>query len=149
MRKRTYIVVALMIIGLLLIGIGIAYLIGLFSSHESAITPELTIASFEKEVKGELSSHLNLFVDGCWVEGNKVRCNGTVYGGGEEYTISEAEVCMFITENDGNSVNVKVVVYGGILFLPKETIDSDNMQIPTLGIDVYHFDFSLMCSYPM
>ena len=146
-HKTTIIVVSAIV--LIVIAFAVGYWIGLFSSPKPKQnnSRQLTIASFEKEVMGELSSYLNLVIDNYWVEGNKVRCTGTVNWLGGEYAVSDTAVCMFIKENKTNSVDVKVDVYGGGLLLPTGTIDSDSVEIPTLGIDVFSFDFSLTCTY--
>lgn len=111
---------------------------------------QLTIASFEAEVMEDdptIQAYLDLEIDDYWVEGDNVRCSGTVKWHTTEYTLEGMSVCMFITRNQTNSVNVKVDVYGGMLLLPTGTIDSDSVQIPKLGEQLFSFDFSLTCTY--
>ena len=141
------VMIAVIAIVLIVIAFVVGYWLGLPPSTKPAGQSQLTIASFEKEVKGELSSYLNIVIDDYWVEGNEVRVTGTVNWLGGEYAVSDTAVCMFIKESQLNSVDAKVVVYGGGLLLPTGTIDSDSVEIPTLGIDVFSFDFSLTCVY--
>lgn len=140
-------IITVIAVVLIVIAFVIGYWIG-FTPSRKPEQKQLTIALFEKEVMGKLSSYLNLVIDNYWVEGNKVRVTGTVNWLGGEYAVSNTAVTMYITEVGTNSVNVNVVVYGGGLLLPKSgTIDSDTVEIPTLGIDVFSFDFSLTCEY--
>jgi len=144
------IIVAISAVVLILIVFVVGYWLGHFSSPAptQSNSTQLTIASFEKEVESGLSSYLNLVISNYWVEGNKVRCTGTVNWLGGDYAVSGAAICMYITEKQTNSVNVKVVVYSGMLLLPRPgTIDSESVQIPTLGNGVFSFDFSLSCIY--
>ncbi len=142
-RHKTVMIAVIAII-LIIIAFVVGYWLGL-PPFKTSRTEPIAIASFEKEVKGELSSYLNIVIDDYWVEGNKVRVTGRVNWLGGEYAVSDTTVCMFIKEGQPNSVFVKVVVYGGILLLPAGTIDSDSVEIPTLGIDIFSFDFSLTC----
>ena len=143
------------VIGTALIGcLTIGYWIRIQSSPQkpSETQNTLTIASFKSEVMEDdprIKAYLDLQIINYWIEGNQVKCNGRVRWYTNEYIVEGLSVCMFITRNYTmpNSVNVEVVVYGGILFLPTGTIDSDSVSIPKLGEQIFSFDFSLTCTY--
>ena len=154
-----WLIVGIIISGLMLGTLAIGFWITNHpsNSQQDDIQNQLTIASFESEVKPdepEIQTYLDFKIHNCWIEGNNIRCSGTVIWQTTEYTLEGMQVCMFITQNQTNSVNVEVVIvdmYGGYL-PPTETIDFDNVPIPKLvdqshGDPVTSFDFSLTCIY--
>lgn len=152
--KKTYLSIALLIVIVLIGALAIGFWMGSRSpsnlQQNENNQNQLTIASFEAEVMKDdptIQAYLDLEIDDYWVEGDNVRCRGTVKWHTTEYTLEGMSVCMFITRNQTNSVNVKVDVYGGMLLLPTGTIDSDSVQIPKLGEQLFLFDFSLTCTY--
>jgi hypothetical protein len=118
-------------------------------TSEKPTEKPLTIASFEKEIlDGDVAQYLNLVIDGYGVVDNTVWCKGTLsYIGPEAGKVEGAKVAMYITGAGEKSVNVRVVVYGGLLLLPSGTIDSDSVSAPTLGGEMKSFSFSLSCNY--
>jgi hypothetical protein len=120
--------------------------------QQSETQKQLTIASFTSEIKSDdprILAYLDLEIHNYWTEGNNVKCAGRVRWRTHEYTLEGLNVCMFITKNytQPNSVNVKVVAYGGLLLLPSGTIDSDSVSVPKLGEQLFSFDFLLTCTY--
>ena len=124
-----------------------------FSTPQAESEPEtnkLSIASFTSEVSAdepEIQAYLDLEIDDYWVEENQVKCKGTIKWHTTEYTLEGMSVTMTIKESQTNSVNVNVMVYGGFLLLATGTIDSDSVEIPKLGEDLFTFNFSIACTY--
>lgn len=151
--KGTGLKIALAVVSILLIVsiIALIFLTHNFSSPQpEPETTNLSIASFTSEVladEPEIQAYLDLEIDDYWVEENQVKCKGTIKWHTTKYTIENFGLTMFIKENQTNSVDVKVVVYGGGLILPTGTIDSDDIEIPKLGEDLFTYDFSLVCTY--
>jgi hypothetical protein len=155
-KKKIYLLIvplmAIVLIGALAIGF---WLGNRFSSNPKQNVNgnnQLTIASFKSEVIADdpqVLAYLDLEIQNYWVENNTVRCTGQVEWHTADYTLDGLAICMYIRENQTKykSVDVKVVAHGGLLLLPTGTIDSDSIQVPKLGEDLFKFDFSLTCTY--
>lgn len=157
-KKSTYLLFVPLIV-VVLIG---ALAVGSWMGSRSSPNPQqnisendqnqLTIASFKSEVSSddpEILAYLDLEIHNYWVENDIVRCTGQVEWHTTDYTLDGLAICMYIKENrtTHKSVNVEVVAYGGLLALPTGTIDSDSVQVPKLGEDLFKLDFSLSCTY--
>jgi|YelNatPaOPRAMG01_1025707.scaffolds.fasta_scaffold41213_1 hypothetical protein len=116
----------------------------------------LTIASFKTKILENNSivrTYLDLEIHGYWVEGNKVRCDGTIKWQTTQYTIEGLSVALTISRAESaNSVNAEVIVYSGLLYTLEPstggtTIDTVSVSVPKLGNQTSYFDFSLTCTY--
>jgi len=112
---------------------------------------QLTIGSFKSEIMendSRILAYLDLEVDSYWVEANKVHCNGTVKWHTTEWRLENMNVALCIDRTSkAYVVDVELYIYGGLLLLSSDTIDSDSVTIPKLGEQLFSYDFSLTCTY--
>ena len=112
---------------------------------------QLTIASFKSRIMendSKIQAYLDLEVGHYWVEGNKVHCNGTIKWHTTDWTMDGMNVALCIDRTGtSNAVDAELLVYGGLLLLAQNTIDSDSVTIPKLGEQTFSYDFSLTCTY--
>jgi len=137
----------------ILIGVFVVFALGYFMDFFFVTRKELTIASFEKEVPDDISPYLSLYIEDYGVTDETIWCKGSVtYIGPEGKYASGFSVFMGIMRAGANSVNIKVMLYGGGLILPKgKYISYDCVDVPDLGAESSpypnSFEFSLSCTY--
>lgn len=138
----------------MLILVFVAFVIGYYFSHAPSSQQQPkeeekpTIASFEKEIDESVAPYLSMIIENYGITDKSVWCKGTVlYVGPEGYNVSGAAICMYIKKATDNSINVKVVLYSGLLLLPYGVIDSDSVSVPEIGIKTKTFYFELQCNY--
>jgi len=112
---------------------------------------QLTIARTDERVLW-MDDNLDLVIDRYWVEGNEVRCTGTVswVPGNYRFVAYDAEVLMSISKGQADSVFVQVfvIMYDSFTYAYiSSAIDTARVRVPVLGNGVDSFDFSLSCTY--
>jgi hypothetical protein len=155
-RRNNYWLIIPLIAVILIGALAVGFWMGSRSSSNQQPTGtqtqnQLTISSFKSEIMendSRILAYLDLEVDSYWVEGNKVHCNGTVKWHTTEWTLENMNVALCIDRTSKSyTVDVELYVYGGILLLSSDTIDSDSVAIPKLGEQLFSYDFSLTCTY--
>jgi len=146
-------IIAVVLIGALIVGswIGSRYSPNQQPSGTQTNQNQLTIGSFKSRIMendSRILAYLDLEVGSYWVEGNNVHCNGTVKWHTTEWTLENMNIALCIDRTSkSNTVDVELLVYGGLLLLGQNTIDCDSVTIPKLGDQLFSYDFSLTCTY--